>query len=283
VIRTSTRLAFAFALTLVAAPHVFAQASAGNTDAVLRPAEPDFALVSLPTALRLPRFGSAFHLTHRFSLPLNHTPSGENFGRLFGIDSSAITGLEYRVGLMRNLQAGIHHSGDNRTWSFFGQYGMVRQDHGLPVDLTAFASIDIPRVPVAGTTTFKRQASPTLAVIVSHTLKQRAAVYLEPIVAGHLFNEFGTPSTSDNAFLVGFGGRIRVRPTVYVVAEAVPRVSGFKANTNHAAVGIEKRAGGHVFQLNFSNSFGTILSQLAQGGAPANNWHLGFNLTRKFL
>ena len=39
-------------------------------DAVLKPAEPDFTLVSLPTSLRLPKFKSAFRVTHRFGRPL---------------------------------------------------------------------------------------------------------------------------------------------------------------------------------------------------------------------
>ena len=39
--------------------------------------------------------------------------------------------------------------------------------------------------------------------------------------------------------------------------------------------------GGHAFQLNVSNSFGTTLGQLARGGAPGG-WYIGFNIARKF-
>ncbi len=46
--------------------------------------------------------------------------------------------------------------------------------------------------------------------------------------------------------------------------------------------GIEQRAGGHVFQLNFSNGFGTTLAQVARGGTACDDWYLGFNLSRKF-
>ena len=46
--------------------------------------------------------------------------------------------------------------------------------------------------------------------------------------------------------------------------------------------GIEKRVGGHAFQLNFSNSQLTTFAQTAQGGLP-DSLFLGFNLTRKFF
>ena len=78
-------------------------------DAVLRLAEPDFTLIGLPTNLRLPQFGSAFQVTHRFTRPLNDN-FGDVAGDLFGIDSGAQIGLEYRFGIVRNGQIGIHRT-----------------------------------------------------------------------------------------------------------------------------------------------------------------------------
>ena len=45
---------------------------------------------------------------------------------------------------------------------------------------------------------------------------------------------------------------------------------------------LEKLVGGHVFQVNFSNSVGTTLSQVARGGTSNDDWYLGFNISRKF-
>ena len=75
------------------------------------------------------------------------------------------------------------------------------------------------------------------------------------------------PADDDNTFVLGLGARIRIRPTVYVVGEIAPR-TGYKPGVNHASFGIEKRAGGHLFQLNFSNAFGTTMGQIARGGSP---------------
>jgi len=86
----------------------------------------------------------------------------------------------------------------------------------------------------------------------------------------------------NDTFMVGLGARIRIRPTVYIVAETAPRVAGYKPGTSHGSFAIEKRAGGHLFQLNVSNAFGTTMAQIARGGPRENDWYLGFNISRKF-
>src|SRR6267142_4134147 len=116
---------------LVLAPSV---ARAQSDDpAALKLAEPDFTLIALPTSLRLPRFGSAFRVTHRFTRPLNDD-FGDVAGDLFGIDAGAQIGLEYRFGIVRNGQVGIHRT-SNKTIEFFGQYSAIRQSAGHPVDV----------------------------------------------------------------------------------------------------------------------------------------------------
>src|SRR5438874_11528364 len=88
-------------------------------------------IIALPTALRLPRFGSAFRVTHRFTRPLTDD-FGDVAGDLFGLDSGAQIGLEYRFGLIPNGQIGLHRT-SNRTIEFFGQYSVMRQGGRLPI------------------------------------------------------------------------------------------------------------------------------------------------------
>ena len=52
---------------------------------------------------------------------------------------------------------------------------------------------------------------------------------------------------------------------------------------NHLSFGIEKRVGGHSFQLNFSNYFATTLATIARGAGSGDDWYIGFNLSRKFF
>jgi hypothetical protein len=51
----------------------------------------------------------------------------------------------------------------------------------------------------------------------------------------------------------------------------------------YASFAIEKRAGGHSFQINVSNGIGTTFGQLARGGQGDETWFIGFNITRKFF
>ena len=97
-------------------------------------------------------------------------------------------------------------------------------------------------------------------------------------------NPLPSELVEDNStMLVGFGARVRIGGSTYLVGEIVPRVAGYDPGANAASFAIEKRAGGHSFQMNFSNSFGTTMGQVARGGLSNDNWYIGFNISRKFF
>lgn len=266
--RSSFPLAAALALTLAFGSPAFAQ-----DDAELKLAEQDFTLVSLPTALRVPAGKGAFRVTHRFTRPLGQGDFGDLAGDLFGIDSGAQIGLEARFGLMKNTQVGVHRTNDKDVM-FFAQYGLVRQGNA-PLDVSVTASVD-------GTNNFKDSYSPSLGVILSRTFGDVAGLYVEPMWVNNS-NPLPSEVVDDNdTIIIGIGARVRIRPTVYLVGELAPR-TGYKPGVNHGSVAIEKRAGGHTFQLNFSNSYGTTRRQLAGGGFSNDDWYMGFSISRKFF
>jgi hypothetical protein len=249
-----------------------AQANDDDPDRDFNRSQPDFTVVNLPTTLRVPKFKSAFRVTHRFGRPLGQGSFGDLAEDLFGLDSGAQIGLEYRFGLMRGLQVGVHRT-NGKTIEFFTQYNLMQQTD-KPIGLGVIASID-------GTNNFKDSYTPTLGVVVSRELGRHGAVYFEPIWVNNS-NLLPSELVDDNdTFMLGLGARIRIRPTVNIVAELVPRV-GYKPGVNHATFGIEKVVGGHSFQLNFSDGFGTTMGQLARGGTSKDDWYLGFNIARKF-
>jgi hypothetical protein len=271
-----TRVArVALTLILVLGCGLSASAQAPEDDAVLKPAEPEFTLIGLPTSLQLPPLKSEFRLTHRFIRPLVCDYCPDNiFEDLFGMDNGAYIGLEYRMGIVRNLQVGVHRARGDKTIDLFGQYALTRQQKGMPVE-TAL------RVSVEGTNNFRDEYSPTVAFIATRLVGEHAAVYIEPVWVGNTNFEEGADENS--TFMIGVGTRIRLLSTVYFVGEIEPRVTGYAPGTTAASVGVEKRVGAHMFQLNFSNSFATTLGQLARGAGDSNDWFLGFNLSRKFF
>jgi hypothetical protein len=255
------------------APAAATQEDDPDTDINL--AQPDFTLAALPTTLRVPRHKSSFRVTHRFGRPLGEGDFGNLVEDLFGLDGGAQIGLEYRFGVFRRTQVGLHRTSD-RTIEFFAQRELLSQSEGFVVTIDAFGSID-------GTNNFRDSYSPALGAIISREVGDRAALYLEPIWVNNT-NPLPEELADDNStFLIGLGARVRIRPTVYVLFETAPRVTGYDPDVNHVSFGVEKRAGGHTFQLNFSNGFGTTMGQIARGGTSNDDWYLGFNISRKFF
>ena len=243
-----------------------------DDDAAVVLAEPDFRVLNLPSTLRLPRHGSNFQLTHRFNGNLRRGSFGENAGNLFGLDQGAAVGFEYRFGIARHLQGAVYRTAIDKTFQFHGRYDAVRQGHSIPVSLSTLFSVE-------GADNFQGRYSPALGVAASRIVAEKLAVYATPV---WVHNTAGTLNVNRDTFFVGIGGRLRVSSTLYLVGEVVPRVAGYRPDKGAYGFAIEKRAGGHLFQLNFNNGQGTTFGQLARGGF-ADGLYLGFNLSRKFF
>jgi hypothetical protein len=271
---TAAALVFMTAGSPVAtAPPAQDQAAAAPSDRAVNPAQPDFTIIGLPTTLKVPRFGSSFRVTHRFTRSLGSGSFGDLLEDAFGLDGGAQIGLEYRFGILAGTQIGVHRTSD-KTIQFFAQHHLIAQE-SFPVGVDVVGSIE-------GLENFQSSYSPAIGAVVSRTLGRHGALYAHPI---WINNTSTLPSelVDDNStVIIGLGGRLRVRPTVYVVVEGAPRF-GYDPDYTYVSFGIEKRAGGHSFQLNFSNGFGTTLAQMARGGLDNDDWYLGFNISRKFF
>ena len=241
-------------------------------DAELVLAEPDFRVLNLPSTLRLPRYGSSFQLTHRFNGNLRQGSFNGNASNLFGLDQGAVVGFEYRFGIARHLQAAVYRTAIDKTFQFYGKYDAVRQGTSFPVSLSALLSVE-------GVDNFQEQYSPALGLVASHMVRDRLAVYATPV---WVHNTAASLNTDRDTVFVGIGGRVRVSASVYVVAEVAPRAGGYSPDKPAYGFAIEKRAGGHMFQLNLNNGQGTTFGQLARGGFT-DSLYLGFNLARKFF
>jgi hypothetical protein len=243
-----------------------------NDDAELVLAEPDFRVLNLPSTLRLPVRGSNFQLTHRFNGNLRQRSFEENASNLFGLDQGAVVGFEYRFGVAPHLQAAVYRTGLDKTFQFYGKYDAVRQRDSIPVSLSALVSVE-------GADNFQERYSPALGAVVSRMVADRLALYATPV---WVHDTAASLNIDRDTFFVGIGGRVRVSATVYLVGEVAPRAAGYSPDKPAFGFAIEKRAGGHLFQLNVNNGQGTTFGQVARGGF-ADSLYLGFNLARKFF
>lgn len=236
-------------------------------------AQPDFGLATLATNLRLPRHKLVYRMSHRFGRPLGQGDFSDLLADFFGLDSGALIGLELRYGLVRGGQVGIYRTSD-RTIQFFGQYELASQKT-FPVGISALATAE-------GTDNFSDSYSPGLAAVISREVGDRAALYVQPAWINNSNPNPAELVDDNNTMVLGLGTRLRIRKSTYLVLEASPRVGGYAPNVTLLSFGIEQQAGGHMFQLNFSNGVGTTLANVARGGSSYDDWYIGFNLSRKF-
>jgi Membrane bound beta barrel domain (DUF5777) len=249
-------------------------------DREIDPVQPDFLVVNLPTNLRLPRHAFAFALSHRFSRPLGEGDFSDLVGDFFGFDSGAKVGLGLRFGLFTATEIAVYRTND-RAIQFSAKRDLRQQKGSRGLSLGLMATVE-------GRDNFGEQYSPALALMVSRKLGQRAALYAVPVFVG---NAAVDPNQGDDdALLLGLGGRVLLGHGMAVVAEWTPRLAGYEpldpldprqSAGQSLSFGFEKRVGGHAFQLNFSNTFATTFTTLAQG-ATKTGWFIGFNLSRKF-
>jgi len=244
-----------------------------HDDAVLRPLQPDFTLINLPTTLPLPLHGSSFRLTHRFHGNLRAGDFASQASSLFGLDQGATIGFEYRFAVAKDVELAAYRTNFNRTIQLYGKYDALHQDDSTPLGLSAVVSVE-------GTNNFRQQYAPAIGASVSRDVAKRVALYAVPMWVHN--SAPGTGTTRDTVML-GVGTSVRVRPTVFLVAEVSPRVAGYVQGDAEYGFGISTRVGGHVFALTFTNTTqGTTFAQMAQGGFP-HSLFLGFNLNRKFF
>lgn len=249
-----------------------AQPERADPDARIDPLQPDFTLAALPTTLRMPRHKWAFRVTHRFNRPLGEGDFSDLLSDAFGFDSTANIGLELRFGLLRGTQVGVHRTGE-KAIQVFAQHNFLNQRDGARFGLDALVALE-------GQRNMRDDHQGSFGLVASKGFARRLSLHAAPIV---VTNSNLAGDNEDTTLLLGLGGRLRVLPSVYLLGEYSPRLVGLDNGADQMSFAIEMRPGGHLFQINFSNGWGTTLGQLANGGIANDRWYLGFNISRKFF
>jgi hypothetical protein len=289
------------ACCLVVAPPASGQEPQPPSSETARRTDPqiELNLIALPTTQSIRRHHGYFRLTHRFARDLRLGDFSDLANDLFALDNGAVIGFEYRFAVEENIHVGIHRSTLNKALQLFSRWDAVRQGEKLPVGVSGFASFE-------ALDNLHDGHQPGAGAVISRTWGQTLALYASPTyvygtfdaeriatgLGGHdhdhktagdapVAQEDEGHSSHKSTFYVGLGGRLRVRPTVFLVGEFTPRVTGHDPGDPMWGVAVEKWTRGHTLQLNLTNSFATTPGQIARGGTP-DALYLGFNITRKF-
>jgi mono/diheme cytochrome c family protein len=276
--------------------------STSNTNSPSEQPKPDIyepgddVLVSLPTGKPTDRHGVYVNFAHRFAYDPAFT--GTNRGaQLLGLDGVAIPSFGFRYGVTDNLSVSIFRAPSliNRPIQLMAGYNLVEERKGGPLNLMV-------RVSIEGQDNFRKNYTENIEGIISRSITSKAQIYFVPTVS---FNDrrleqpsgFSSNQIPDvpgvNAFSLGTGLAIDVRPSVALLAEVIPTLVNGPELGIHRPVfsfGIQKKIWRHSFTLGLTTSPGTTVSQRAGTRAQFLNepsadtlggLTLGFDLTRQ--
>ncbi|HXY08735.1 MAG TPA: DUF5777 family beta-barrel protein [Terriglobales bacterium] len=276
----------------------------------------DDMVYTLPTGRRIDRHGLYLNFTHRFPYEPAFTAPGRG-NTLLGLDDFAIPSFGLRFGVTSKLSVSAYRSPSliGRPIEIGVAYNFLDEKDGYPLNAAARVSID-------GQNNFATSFTENLELVVSRSLGHRAQLYAvptfsindRPLVAHpgpqlwdpypvqHCYLPLAagiSPSFEvhpcANVFSLGVGASVDIRPTVALVAEAIPTLAnGPELGIHRAAFafGIKKKIWRHAFTLGFGNSPGTNTSQRAgtdatftanPGADKPSAMFIGFDLTRQIF
>jgi hypothetical protein len=230
-----------------------------------------------------PKGTFAFLIAHRFG----RVNSG--FFQFFGLDQASVRfGFEYAI--LDNLQVGFGRSTYRATWDGFVKYRFLEQTSGkrqIPLSLAAFVSASLDGrkylYPDQRTTPFSQRMAYTYQLLIARKMTKWLSVQLMPTLVHRNFVE--SSKDKNLLFVPGIGARFRVSPSVAILGEYYYRVGDSPDNgyRNSAAIGVDINTGGHVFQIQLTNSqamFESAFLRQTTGNILKGDIHLGFNIVR---
>jgi len=261
----------------------------------------DDVLFSLPSGRPTDRHSFTVNFTHRFPYgpAFTSTPGAgvsPQVSQAFGLDNFALASLGVRYGITDKLSVDMWRSSSfiGRPIQLMVAYNVLDEHHEQPFNL-AF------RVSVEGQNNFRKNYTENIEAIFSRSMTSHAQFYFVPtasfndrrLVQGALVSDQIADEPGVNAFSLGIGVAIDIRPTVALLAEVIPTVVGGPELGIHRppfSLAIQKKLYRHAFTFGVTTSPGTTVSQRAGTNATFLNnpsadtpsgLFLGFDLTRQ--
>ncbi len=234
-------------------------------------------LANLPTTQAIDKGHLLFRVSHRFYQPIS---SGR--AAFFGLDAPAQVLLGFGFGITDRLGVSIARVNEEQdfelglSWIAWNQGGKG----GMPFSAALHVSAGLATLEREDRSFFdSKNLGLNLALSFAHQISNRVSLLLVPAYATNTTH--GNPDIR-GTFALGLGGRIMIFEDFSLIAEWTPVLSGHAAEADGWSVGVEKRIGGHVFQVFVLNSRGLTTDQILPGGDLRSDVRLGFNIYRTF-
>ena len=244
-------------------------------------------IINLHTVERVAAGNLEMRISHRFG-----RIDGGAY-TLWGIDQATIRiGLDY--GVSDKLAIGFGRNSYKKIYDGFFKYSVTKQKkNGFPISVVAISSIAIKSLRFSDPgrdNYFRSRLSYVHQLVLARKFTSRLS--LEVVPSWVHFNLVSSASDQSDIPVLAAGGRMKVSKRVSINAEYGYRIqlNDDAANINDFydsfSVGVYIETGGHVFQLQFTNSLPMFeMGFLAQTN---DRWseggiHFGFNITREFV
>jgi hypothetical protein len=225
-----------------------------------------------------------FRISHRFGF----VNSGAY--ELWGLDQASMRmGLDY--GITSWLMVGVGRSSYQKQYDGMVKAKILRQSSGsrkMPVTVSATGSIMYKSIAFDDPTRINYTTSNLFyssQILIGRKFSEGFSFQLAPTLIH--YNLVPEATDSNDIFALGAGGRLKLTKRVSINAEYYWQLPSqqFADTYNSLAIGFDIETGGHVFQLNFTNSTGmterSFISETT-GNFFKGDIHFGFTISRVF-
>ncbi|MEO7174189.1 MAG: DUF5777 family beta-barrel protein [Saprospiraceae bacterium] len=231
-----------------------------------------------------------FKISHRFgSLNLSHP--GMILNDFFGIDNALNVRIGFDYGLTNRLQIGIGRSSFGKSVDAYGKIKLLRQSKGkrnMPITASLFSSIYVSTLKWQfpdRENFFSSRLSFCNQLILGRKFSDNFSLQFMPSMVHR--NLVPSPELENTVYAIGGACRQKLTKRMAINVEYYyvfpDQISPDLQNS--LAIGIDIETGGHVFQLQFTNS-----SSMTEPGFITQTTddffkgdiHFGFNISRVF-
>jgi hypothetical protein len=223
-----------------------------------------------------------FRISHRFG----YLNSGAY--ELFGLDQATMR-LGFDYGLTKRWMIGIGRSTFQKQFDGFTKYKILRQaTNGSPVTLSAVGSIMYKSLKFENPGIDNYQTSNlfySAQLLLGRKFSEGLSLQVMPTMIH--YNLVKGANDPNDVFSIGFGGRIKLSHRMSFNAEYYYQLPDHRlpGTTNSIAFGLDIETGGHVFQINLTNSDGmterSFISETT-GNFFKGDIRPGFTISRVF-
>lgn len=225
-----------------------------------------------------------FRILHRFG------QLDKGYKNFFGLDQASMR-MGFDFGILQNLMVGIGRSTYKKEVDAFLKYAPIRQSTGpwsSPVTLAFVSGITMDGLDWADPTRqnfFTSRLGFYFEAIIGRKFSEAFTLQIVPTMVHQ--NLVALETDPNNIYALGIGGRLKLSQRVAFTWDYSHVLVGMPDSGYYhpLSVGFDIETGGHVFQLQFTNSTGmtekTFITETT-GDFFKGDIHFGFNLSRVF-